>query len=109
MAARAAATFCIVTVFNNVIARLRRTGTNLEDASADLGAGIGVTTIGHTDDEVVAAGSGVGRRVLAENETAPPGSEREAYSLVTRSSTSAGWPRCPPPPGGRARRPSSRR
>lgn len=37
------ATFCIVTVFNNVIARLRRTGTNLEDASADLGAGIWTT------------------------------------------------------------------
>lgn len=32
------ATFCIVTVFNNVIARLRRMGTNLEEASADLGA-----------------------------------------------------------------------
>ena len=33
------ATFCIVTVFNNAIARLRRLGTNLEEASADLGAG----------------------------------------------------------------------
>ncbi|MFF1818044.1 ABC transporter permease [Kribbella sp. NPDC058245] len=32
------ATFCIVTVFNNVIARLRRTGVSLEQASADLGA-----------------------------------------------------------------------
>jgi putative spermidine/putrescine transport system permease protein len=32
------ATFCIVTVFNNVIARLRRLGSNLEQASADLGA-----------------------------------------------------------------------
>jgi putative spermidine/putrescine transport system permease protein len=32
------ATFCIVTVFNNVIARLRRTGLSLEQASADLGA-----------------------------------------------------------------------
>jgi putative spermidine/putrescine transport system permease protein len=32
------ATFCIVTVFNNVLARLRRLGTNLEEASADLGA-----------------------------------------------------------------------
>jgi putative spermidine/putrescine transport system permease protein len=31
------ATFCIVTVFNNVIARLRRMGSNLEEASADLG------------------------------------------------------------------------
>ncbi|MFT4215222.1 MAG: ABC transporter permease [Microbacterium sp.] len=37
------ATFCIVTVFNNVIARLRRTGTSLEEASADLGAGIWTT------------------------------------------------------------------
>ncbi|TIC87959.1 ABC transporter permease [Nocardioides sp. GY 10113] len=32
------ATFCVVTVFNNVIARLRRMGLNLEEASADLGA-----------------------------------------------------------------------
>jgi putative spermidine/putrescine transport system permease protein len=32
------ATFCVVIVFNNVQARLRRTGTSLEDASADLGA-----------------------------------------------------------------------
>ncbi|WP_251445356.1 ABC transporter permease [Microbacterium sp. USTB-Y] len=37
------ATFCIVTVFNNVIARLRRTGTSFEEASADLGAGIWTT------------------------------------------------------------------
>lgn len=37
------ATFCIVTVFNNVLARLRRQGTNLEEASADLGAGIWTT------------------------------------------------------------------
>ena len=34
------ATFCIVVVFNNVAARLRRTGTSLEEASADLGAGL---------------------------------------------------------------------
>ena len=34
------ATFCIVTVFNNVLARLRRMGTNLEEASADLGASV---------------------------------------------------------------------
>jgi putative spermidine/putrescine transport system permease protein len=32
------ATFCIVVVFNNVQARLRRTGTSLQQASADLGA-----------------------------------------------------------------------
>ncbi|MCE1178160.1 MAG: ABC transporter permease [Micrococcales bacterium] len=32
------ATFCMVTVFNNVSARLRRMGTSLEQASADLGA-----------------------------------------------------------------------
>ena len=37
------ATFCIVTVFNNVIARLRRMGGNLEEASADLGAGVWTT------------------------------------------------------------------
>lgn len=37
------ATFCIVIVFNNVIARLRRLGGNLEEASMDLGAN-GVTT-----------------------------------------------------------------
>ncbi|HVH94311.1 MAG TPA: ABC transporter permease, partial [Nocardioidaceae bacterium] len=33
------ATFCIVTVFNNVQARLRRVGGQLEEASMDLGAG----------------------------------------------------------------------
>jgi putative spermidine/putrescine transport system permease protein len=33
------ATFCIVTVFNNVQARLQRIGPGLEQASADLGAG----------------------------------------------------------------------
>ncbi len=33
------ATFCIVVVFNNVSARLRRMGTSLEMAAADLGAG----------------------------------------------------------------------
>lgn len=32
------ATFCVVTVYNNVLARLRRTGLRLEEASADLGA-----------------------------------------------------------------------
>lgn len=32
------ATFCIVVVFNNVLARLRRLGSNLEEASMDLGA-----------------------------------------------------------------------
>ena len=32
------ATFCIVVVFNNVSARLRRMGSSLESASADLGA-----------------------------------------------------------------------
>ena len=37
------ATFCIVTVFNNAIARLRRMGINLEEASADLGAGVWTT------------------------------------------------------------------
>ncbi|WP_410575518.1 ABC transporter permease [Amycolatopsis sp. cmx-4-61] len=37
------ATFCIVVVFNNVVARLRRMGGNLEEASMDLGA-TGLTT-----------------------------------------------------------------
>ncbi len=37
------ATFCVVMVFNNVIARLRRMNPNLEEASMDLGAGIGQT------------------------------------------------------------------
>ena len=32
------ATFCVVVVYNNVIARLRRVSGNLEEASADLGA-----------------------------------------------------------------------
>ena len=32
------ATFCIVIVFNNVVARLRRTARSLEEASSDLGA-----------------------------------------------------------------------
>jgi putative spermidine/putrescine transport system permease protein len=32
------ATFCIVVVYNNVVARLRRTSTSFEEASADLGA-----------------------------------------------------------------------
>jgi putative spermidine/putrescine transport system permease protein len=33
------ATFCIVVVYNNALARLRRLGGNVEEASADLGAG----------------------------------------------------------------------
>ncbi|MDQ0377150.1 ABC transporter permease [Amycolatopsis thermophila] len=37
------ATFCVVVVFNNVVARLRRLGGNLEEASMDLGAD-GITT-----------------------------------------------------------------
>jgi putative spermidine/putrescine transport system permease protein len=32
------ATFCIVVVYNNVVARLRRVSTSFEEASADLGA-----------------------------------------------------------------------
>ena len=32
------ATFCIVVVYNNAIARLRRSSTSLEEASMDLGA-----------------------------------------------------------------------
>lgn len=37
------ATFCVVTVYNNVLARLSRSNRNLEDASADLGAGVFTT------------------------------------------------------------------
>ena len=37
------ATFCMVTVFNNVIARLRRMNGRLEEASFDLGAGVFTT------------------------------------------------------------------
>jgi putative spermidine/putrescine transport system permease protein len=37
------ATFCVVVVYNNVLARLRRMGTSLEEASADLGAAPGQT------------------------------------------------------------------
>lgn len=37
------ATFCIVIVYNNAIARLRRMGTSLQEASMDLGAN-GLTT-----------------------------------------------------------------
>ena len=37
------ATFCMVTVFNNVIARLRRMSPGLEEASSDLGAGVFTT------------------------------------------------------------------
>ena len=33
------ATFCIVVVYNNAVARLRRTGMSLEEAAGDLGAG----------------------------------------------------------------------
>src|ERR671918_584307 len=33
------ATFCIVVVYNNAVARLRRSGTSLEEAAGDLGAG----------------------------------------------------------------------
>jgi putative spermidine/putrescine transport system permease protein len=32
------ATFCIVVVYNNVVARLRRSSTSIDEASADLGA-----------------------------------------------------------------------
>jgi putative spermidine/putrescine transport system permease protein len=37
------ATFCIVVVYNNAVARLRRMGTSLQEASMDLGAN-GITT-----------------------------------------------------------------
>ena len=37
------ATFCIVVVYNNVVARLRRMGSSPEEASMDLGAGVFTT------------------------------------------------------------------
>jgi putative spermidine/putrescine transport system permease protein len=37
------ATFCVVTVYNNVMARISRMNPNLTDASADLGAGLFTT------------------------------------------------------------------
>jgi putative spermidine/putrescine transport system permease protein len=40
------ATFCVVVVYNNVLARLRRTGGSLDAASMDLGAGV-FTTFRH--------------------------------------------------------------
>ncbi|MCW2952307.1 MAG: Spermidine/putrescine transporter permease [Conexibacter sp.] len=47
------ATFCIVTVYNNVIARLRRTQTSLVEASMDLGAD-GWQTFRHVTLPVIA-------------------------------------------------------
>ena len=45
------ATFCIVVVFNNVVARLRRMGSTLEEASVDLGADVFTTfRAGHLPD-----------------------------------------------------------
>ena len=50
------ATFCIVTVFNNVQARLRRLGGNLEEASMDLGAGhVHDVPAGHLPDAALGA------------------------------------------------------
>jgi putative spermidine/putrescine transport system permease protein len=47
------ATFCIVVVYNNVIARLRRTQSSLIEASMDLGAD-GLTTFRHVTLPVIA-------------------------------------------------------
>lgn len=47
------ATFCIVTVYNNVLARLRRTPTSLVEASMDLGAD-GFRTFRHVTLPVIA-------------------------------------------------------
>jgi putative spermidine/putrescine transport system permease protein len=47
------ATFCIVIVYNNVIARLRRTQTSLVEASMDLGAD-GLTTFRHVTLPIIA-------------------------------------------------------
>src|ERR671937_907883 len=45
------ATFCIVVVYNNVVARLRRTSTSIDEASADLGADPWQTFRYAADDE----------------------------------------------------------
>ncbi len=47
------ATFCVVIVFNNCVARLRRTSRNLEEASMDLGADP-LTTFRHVTLPVIA-------------------------------------------------------
>src|SRR5205085_4632950 len=47
------ATFCIVTVYNNALARLRRTQTSLVEASMDLGAD-GWQTFRHVTMPVIA-------------------------------------------------------
>src|SRR5438045_1081312 len=47
------ATFCIVIVYNNVIARLRRTQSSLIEASMDLGAD-GITTFRHVTPPIIA-------------------------------------------------------
>ena len=47
------ATFCIVVVYNNVVARLRRTSGSLVEASMDLGAD-GLTTFRHVTLPVIA-------------------------------------------------------
>ena len=49
------ATFCVVTVYNNVLARLSRTNRNLEDASADLGAGVFTTFLRVTLPQIKSA------------------------------------------------------
>jgi putative spermidine/putrescine transport system permease protein len=49
------ATFCIVVVFNNAVARLRRSGTSLEEASMDLGAN-GWKTFRHVTFPTLVAG-----------------------------------------------------
>lgn len=53
------ATFCIVVVHNNVIARLRRLPASLEEASADLGADT-FTTLRHVTLPMLASSLGAG-------------------------------------------------
>ncbi|WP_062305386.1 ABC transporter permease [Demequina subtropica] len=54
------ATFCIVTVYNNAFARLNASGTRLEEASMDLGAGLFTTfrlvTFPHLKSALMAGG-----------------------------------------------------
>jgi putative spermidine/putrescine transport system permease protein len=53
------ATFCIVVVHNNVLARLRRIPISLEEASADLGANM-FTTFRHVTFPMIASSLGAG-------------------------------------------------
>ena len=60
------ATFCIVVIYNNVIARLRRTSGSFEEASADLGANTWTDVpAGHVPGAALGDGGGRAARVRA--------------------------------------------